>query len=42
MKDTHITNGNPFPNEVEVDLNVLGALTLNWVGGHETALMLSQ
>ena len=34
MEDTYITKGNPFPNEVEIDLNVLGALMLNRVGGH--------
>ena len=34
MEDTYITKGNPFPNEVEIDLNVLGALMLNQVGGH--------
>ena len=34
MKDTNITSGNPLSDEVEVDLDVLGALMLNRVGGH--------
>ena len=34
MKDMNITSGNPLANEVEVDLDVLGALMLNGVGGH--------
>ena len=34
MKNTNITSGNPLANEVEVDLDVLGALMLNRVGGH--------
>ena len=34
MKDTKITNGNPLPDEVEVNLNMLGTLMLNWIGGH--------
>ena len=34
MKDTNITSGNPLSDEVEVDLDVLGALMLNGVGGH--------
>ena len=34
MKNTTITNGNPLPDEVEVNLNMLGALMLNWIGGH--------
>ena len=34
MKDTKITNGNPLPDEVEVNLNMLGALMLNRIGGH--------
>jgi hypothetical protein len=33
MQDTDITNGNAFPNEVEVDLNMLHTLVLNGVGG---------
>ena len=34
MKNSKITNGNPLPNEVEINLNMLGSLMLNWVGGH--------
>ena len=34
MHDTDITNSNTLPNEVEIDLDVLGALMLDGVGGH--------
>jgi hypothetical protein len=34
MKDANITTSNVFPREVEVDLDVLGTLMLNRVGGH--------
>ena len=34
MQDTKITNSNSLSDEVKIDLNVLGALMLNWVGGH--------
>ena len=34
MKNTKITNGNPLPDEVEVNLNVLGTLMLYRIGGH--------
>jgi hypothetical protein len=34
MQDTKITNCNSLSDKVEVDLNVFGALMLNWVGGH--------
>jgi hypothetical protein len=33
MQDTDITNGNTFPDEVEVDLDMLHTLVLNGVGG---------
>jgi hypothetical protein len=33
MQDTNIPNGHVFPYEVEVDLDMLRALVLNWVGG---------
>jgi hypothetical protein len=33
MQDMDITDGNGFPNEVEVDLDMLGVLMLNAVGG---------
>lgn len=33
MQDTDIANGDVFPHEVEINLNVLGALVLNRVGG---------
>jgi hypothetical protein len=34
MKDTKITNCNSLLDEVKINLNVLSALLLNWVGGH--------
>jgi hypothetical protein len=34
MKDTNITNSNTLLNKVKINLNVLGALMLNGVGGH--------
>ena len=34
MKNSKITNGNPLPNEVEINLNMLSSLMLNRVGGH--------
>ena len=34
MQNTKITNGDSLPDEVKIDLNVLGALMLNRVGGH--------
>jgi hypothetical protein len=34
MQNTHITESYLFPDEVEVDLYVLGVLMLNWVGRH--------
>jgi hypothetical protein len=33
MQDADITDGNVFPDEVEVDLDMLGMLVLNGVGG---------
>jgi hypothetical protein len=33
MQDADITDGNTFPDKVEVDLNMLCALVLNGVGG---------
>jgi hypothetical protein len=33
MQDTDITNGNTFPDEVEVYLDMLRTLVLNGVGG---------
>jgi hypothetical protein len=33
MQGVDITNGNAFPNEVEVDLDMLCTLVLNRVGG---------
>jgi hypothetical protein len=33
MKNSDSTNGNPFPDEMEVDFHVLGALVLDGVGG---------
>ena len=34
MHDADITNSNTLPHEVKIDLNVLGALMLERVGGH--------
>jgi hypothetical protein len=34
MQNTKITNGDSLPDEVKIDLNVLGALMLHRVGGH--------
>ena len=34
MKNSKITNGDPLLDEVEVNLNMLGSLMLNRVGGH--------
>ena len=42
MKDTKITNGNPLPDEVEVNLNVLGPLMLHRVAGHVDSTDVSQ
>jgi hypothetical protein len=33
MQDTDITDGNVFPDEVEVDLNMLNMLVLNEIAG---------
>jgi hypothetical protein len=33
VQDADITDGNAFPNDVEVDLNILCTLVLNGVGG---------
>jgi hypothetical protein len=33
VQDAYITDGNVFSNEVEVDLDMLHTLVLNWVGG---------
>jgi hypothetical protein len=33
VEDTHISNGDTLTNEVEVDLNMFGALMLDRVGG---------
>jgi len=34
MKNTNITNGDPFADEVEMNLDMLGSLMLNRVGGY--------
>jgi len=34
MHDADITNSNTLPHEVKINLNVLGALMLDGVGGH--------
>jgi hypothetical protein len=33
MKNSNITDGDAFPHEVKIDLDVLHALMLNGVGG---------
>jgi hypothetical protein len=33
VQDTHITDGYAFSHEVEINLDMLGALVLNGVGG---------
>jgi hypothetical protein len=33
VQDAYITDANTFPNEMDVDLDMLGALILNKVGG---------
>ena len=34
MQNTKITNSDSFLDEVKINLNVLGSLMLNWIGGH--------
>ena len=34
MKDTKITNSHMLLNQVEINLNMIGTLMLNWIGGH--------
>jgi hypothetical protein len=34
VEHTNITNGNTFPDEVKIDLNMLRALVLDGIGGH--------
>jgi hypothetical protein len=33
VQDVYITNGHTFSHEVEIDLDMLGTLVLNWVSG---------
>ena len=33
MKDLDVSNGQPLTDVVKIDLNMLCALVLNWVGG---------
>ena len=33
MENTNVTNNNPFPHEVEINLNMLCVLMLDRVGG---------
>jgi hypothetical protein len=42
MKNTNITNGNTLANEVEINLDMLCALMLNWVSGQVDNTALSQ
>ena len=34
MQNSQITDGDPLSNKVKINLDVLGALMLDWVGGH--------
>ena len=34
MQNLQITDGDPFTNEVKINLDMLGTLMLDWVGGH--------
>jgi len=34
MQNTKVTNGDSLPDEVKINLDVLGALMLHRVGGH--------
>jgi len=34
MKNLDVSQCDAFPDEVEVDLNILGALMLNWITGY--------
>ena len=34
MQNLQITDGDPFMNEVKINLDVLGTLMLDWVGRH--------
>jgi len=34
MKNLDVSQCDSLPDEVEIDLNVLGALMLNWITGH--------
>ena len=34
MKDAEVAELHVFPNEVDVKLNVFGALMVHWIGGH--------
>jgi hypothetical protein len=34
MQDTNISKSHTLSHKVKVDFNVLGALMLNWAGGH--------
>jgi hypothetical protein len=33
VKDTNVPDGNAFVDKVKINLNMFGALVLNWVGG---------
>jgi hypothetical protein len=33
MKDSNLAKGDPLPNKMEINLNVLRVLMLDWVGG---------
>ena len=34
MQNSQITDGHPLANEVKINLNMLGMLVVDWVGGH--------
>jgi hypothetical protein len=33
VEDTNVSDGNALVDKVKINLNMLGALVLNWVGG---------
>jgi hypothetical protein len=33
VEDTNVSDGNTLMDKVKINLNMLGALVLNWVGG---------
>jgi hypothetical protein len=33
MEDKNVPNGNALTDKVKINLNILGVLVLNWIGG---------